>query len=144
MASDDAFIKKLHAELSVTEGRKDQWQNELDSLSKVPTTAQAASERCALACAAAGSGGGRGGSGRARVSSREPGTRSARAPSQHLGVGEEGVRERPVHERLRGRGEPILAATQERRRLHHPLTKFYDDLPPPRGPLILPPPRTPT
>ena len=57
MASDDAFIKKLHAELSVTEGRKDQWQNELDSLSKVPTTAQAASERCALACAAVGSGG---------------------------------------------------------------------------------------
>ena len=76
MSADAAFIKKLHGELSVTDARKDQWQNELDALSKVPTTAQAASERCALDSAAAAPGVGRV---RARAGHREPGRDTKRA-----------------------------------------------------------------
>lgn len=45
--SQDAIVKKLQEELGFNDGKKDQWQFELDSLSKVPTTTQAACDRCA-------------------------------------------------------------------------------------------------
>ena len=44
--SGDAYHLKLQAELGVNVARKEAWQFELESLSKVPQTAAQAADRC--------------------------------------------------------------------------------------------------